>query len=189
MPPLNIPATGLVTDRLKLQALDTADAAELLQYQLDNRQHLQPWEPLRDDAFYTIEAIQRRIAGMVYQMSEGNALHLLIRDAQHQSVIGECNFTNIVRGPFQACHLGFSISASAQGKGLMYEALEHALDFVFETYALHRVMANYRPENVRSGKLLARLGFETEGTARAYLKINGQWADHVLTSCINDKMQ
>ncbi|WP_321878331.1 ribosomal protein S5-alanine N-acetyltransferase [Paraburkholderia bannensis] len=189
MSPLNIPATGLVTDRLKLQPLNPADAAELLQYQLDNRQHLQPWEPLRDDAFYTIEAIQRRIAGMVQQMHEGNALYLLIRDAQHQAVFGECNFTNIVRGPFQACHLGFSISASAQGKGLMHEALKQALEFVFETYELHRVMANYRPENARSGKLLARLGFETEGTARAYLKINGNWADHVLTSCINDKMQ
>ncbi len=25
-------------------------------------------------------------------------------------MVGECNFTNIVRGPFQACHLGFSQS-------------------------------------------------------------------------------
>lgn len=189
MSPLNIPATGLMTDRLNLRALSPDDASALLQYQIDNRQHLQPWEPLRDDAFYTVEAIQRRVANMAHQMSEGNALYLLIRDAQLHTVIGECNFTNIVRGPFQACHLGFSIAASMQGKGLMYEALEQALKFVFDTYALHRVMANYRPENIRSGKLLQRLGFETEGTARAYLKINGNWADHILTACINDKMQ
>lgn len=41
-----------------------------------------------------------------------------------------------------------------------------------------------QPHNQRSGQLLARLGFEREGLARAYLHINGAWADHVLTSLI-----
>lgn len=50
----------------------------------------------------------------------------------------------------------------------------------FTVLKLHRVMANYRPENLRSERLLARLGFEKEGLARSYLKINGSWADHVL---------
>jgi ribosomal-protein-alanine N-acetyltransferase len=46
-------------------------------------------------------------------------------------------------------------------------------------------MASYRPENERSGRLLARLGFECEGLAKAYLKIDGEWADHVMTSRLN----
>ena len=188
MSPQNFPATGLKTHRLILQKLGADDAAELLRYQIENRQHLQPWEPLRTDEFYTFGTIERRIASMVRQMSEENSLYLLIRSPESEAVIGECNFTNIVRGPFQACHLGFSVAAIAQGQGLMYEALERAIEFVFGTYGLHRVMANYRPENVRSGQLLKRLGFEVEGTARAYLKINGRWADHVLTSRINDKV-
>jgi len=47
-------------------------------------------------------------------------------------------------------------------------------------------MAGYLPHNERSGKLLDRLGFEKEGLARKYLKINGRWEDHLLTSLIND---
>ncbi|MNR55956.1 ribosomal-protein-S5-alanine N-acetyltransferase [compost metagenome] len=47
-------------------------------------------------------------------------------------------------------------------------------------------MAHYMPENERSGALLKRLGFEVEGLARDYLKINGAWRDHVLTARIND---
>jgi ribosomal-protein-alanine N-acetyltransferase len=43
-------------------------------------------------------------------------------------------------------------------------------------------MANYRPENERSGRLLQRLGFAREGYARDYLFIDGAWRDHVLTS-------
>lgn len=188
MSPQNFPDTGLKTHRLILQKLGAGDAVELLRYQIENRQHLQPWEPLRTEEFYTFRTIERRVASMVQQMSEENSLHLLIRSPENEAVIGECNFTNIVRGPFQACHLGFSIAANAQGQGLMYEALARAIEYVFGAYGLHRVMANYRPENVRSGQLVKRLGFEIEGTARAYLKINGSWADHVLTSRINDKV-
>jgi ribosomal-protein-alanine N-acetyltransferase len=33
---------------------------------------------------------------------------------------------------------------------------------------------------------LGRLGFEKEGLARKYLKIDGRWEDHLLTSLIND---
>ena len=90
-----------------------------------------------------------------------------------------------MRGPFDACFLGFSLDQKEQGKGLMYEALQVAITHMFDIEKLHRIMANYRPENIRSANLLKRLGFEEEGRARRYLKINGQWTDHVLTACIN----
>ncbi len=67
----------------------------------------------------------------------------------------------------------------------MRESLTVAIQHVFRDIGLHRIMANYRPENTRSEHLLASLGFEKEGLARSYLKINGSWADHVLTSLIN----
>ncbi|MGF6768609.1 ribosomal-protein-alanine N-acetyltransferase [Paraburkholderia sp. GAS199] len=181
------PAAGLRTERLILRCARREDAPDLLAFYLENRSHLQPWDPLRADDFYTVAALEHRLAGMEQQMSTDSALHLLIQHPAGDTVLGECNFTNIVRGPFQACHLGFSIAAKMQGRGLMYEALSRAIEFVFDSYELHRVMANYRPENVRSGRLLERLRFEIEGRARAYLKINGEWADHVLTSRINDE--
>jgi ribosomal-protein-alanine N-acetyltransferase len=122
---------------------------------------------------------------MAHQTSTGNALHLLMFEHEGERLIGDCNFTNIVRGPFQACHLGFSIASTFEGRGLMHEGLTAAIDYVFTSLRLHRIMANYRPENTRSESLLARLGFEKEGLARSFLKINGSWADHVLTSRLN----
>jgi ribosomal-protein-alanine N-acetyltransferase len=67
----------------------------------------------------------------------------------------------------------------------MDEALAAGLDWAFGELGLHRVMANYLPRNERSGRLLARLGFEREGYAREYLKIAGRWEDHVLTAKIS----
>ena len=174
------------TPRLILSTPAPDDAAAMLDYFRRNRQHLQPWEPDRPEGFYTIDGMTARIADMQGRMRQGQALHLLLRMPAMGDIIGECGFTNIVRGPFQACHLGFSLSHEVRGRGLMHEALRCALDVVFTELGLHRVMANYRPENARSERLLARLGFEREGLARAYLHIDGQWRDHVLTSLIAD---
>ncbi|WP_260433697.1 GNAT family N-acetyltransferase [Burkholderia cenocepacia] len=180
--------THLLTNRLSLRQANTFDATSILTYHLKNRDHLQPWEPLRVSDFYTLATQKQRLDIMSQQMQFGNALYLIIRCRESDRMLGECNFSNIVLGSFRACHLGYSISASHQGQGLMYEALNHAIPYVFEAYKLHRIMANYRPENIRSAKLLSRLGFDIEGRARAYLKINGKWTDHMLTSKINDKI-
>lgn len=177
-----------MTERVRLCTVSRADAEALVAFQIENRAHLQPWEPLRAPEFFTVTAAEQRLALMEQQMTDGASLHLLLRGRITGAVLGECNFTNIVRGPFQACFLGFSIGSRYEGRGLMSEALSTAIDHVFNQYRLHRIMANHRPENLRSGKLLAKLGFEREGLARAYLKINGEWADHVLTSRINPRV-
>ncbi len=182
-------AVAITTPRLQLRPATAADANALLHYHLTNRTHFKPWQPLRDDNFYTLAATEQRLLDMEGQMAAGNALYLLLWKADThdtQTLLGECNFTNIIHGPFQACYLGFSIDQASEGQGLMREALHSAIEFMFSHGNLHRIMANYRPENLRSGQLLQRLGFETEGRARAYLKINGEWCDHILTALIND---
>ncbi|MEW9809970.1 MAG: GNAT family N-acetyltransferase [Candidatus Symbiodolus clandestinus] len=185
MPAIAISTIKLKTDRLLLRPSDPTHALDLLQYYHTNREHLRPWEPLHPDDFYTLPKLKKRLLDRVQQMKEGNSIHFLLACRKSGVLKGECNFTNIIRGPFQACYLGFSIAQNAQGKGLMHEALSTAIDFIFSAYDLHRIMANYCPENQRSGKLLASLGFEIEGKARDYLKINGLWKDHILTSKIN----
>src|SRR3546814_9602763 len=81
--------------------------------------------------------------------------------------------------------MGYQIDAECEGRGLMTEALRLAIDFMFARFGLHRIMANYIPDNHRSGRVLERLGFEKEGYARNYLFIDGAWRDHVLTALIN----
>ena len=53
-------------------------------------------------------------------------------------------------------------------------------EFAFSTLGLHRLEAACIPENAPSRRLLVKAGFTEEGFARAYLKINGVWRDHVL---------
>ena len=56
----------------------------------------------------------------------------------------------------------------------------------FDELKLHRVEAACVPTNLASRRVLEKAGFALEGQARAYLKINGAWADHLLFGIVND---
>jgi ribosomal-protein-alanine N-acetyltransferase len=107
-------------------------------------------------------------------------------DEAPKRVVGVVNLSNFVRGAFQACTIGYSIDGEFEGRGVMRAAVELMVDYAFDALGMHRVMANYMPENERSGRLLARLGFVREGFAPKYLRIAGAWRDHVLTARVND---
>lgn len=93
--------------------------------------------------------------------------------------------SNIVRGVFQACHLGYSVAARYQGQGYMKRIVQHAIAYAFDDLRLHRIMANHMPSNTRSEGLLRSLNFEREGYAKSFICINGKWEDHVLNSLVN----
>ena len=105
-----------------------------------------------------------------------------MRLTNDEAPIAVVNFTQIFRGSFQACYLGFKISHQYQGQGFMQEAIAAAMEYMFVEKGIHRIMANYMPSNTRSASLLSRLGFVKEGYAEGYLSINGRWQDHILTA-------
>lgn len=157
----------------------------MARYRVANKEHLTQWEPTRTTQFYTKHFWQLQLDTTIRDFRAGTSICLAIMNKSEDEVLGVCNYTNIIRGTFAACHLGYGIAEKHQGRGLMFEALAHSTRYVFDVMRLHRIMANYLPRNERSGALLARLGFAVEGKARKYLKINGEWEDHVLTALIN----
>ncbi|WP_433738577.1 ribosomal protein S5-alanine N-acetyltransferase [Pseudomonas putida] len=171
--------------RLTLAILSPSQAALESDFYRRNQAHLAPWSPVRSDDYYSPERIRSRLAQQAMAFDEGYAVHFALLDRDDGQMIGACNFSGIVRGAFQACYLGYHICESRQGQGLMQEALEAGIGYMFETMNLHRIMANYIPGNERSARLLERLGFEREGYARNYLNIAGRWQDHVLTALVS----
>lgn len=174
----------LQTARTVIRLPEPVDAPKLLQYRVENREHLAPWEPLRAGDYCTLEQCSRAVTQVRDVAETGRGYQMVLFDPDEQEIRGSITLSSLVRGPFQACLLGYGIAARWQGQGLMHEALVATLGWAFGELDLHRVMANYMPRNERSAGLLARLGFEREGYARAYLKIAGKWEDHVLTARI-----
>ncbi|HSN19859.1 MAG TPA: GNAT family N-acetyltransferase [Usitatibacter sp.] len=149
--------------------------------------HLDRWSPPATPSFFTAAFWRERLAIAVEEFHAGRSARFVMQEkgAPDAPIVGTCNYTNIVRGPFQACHLGYQIARSHEGRGLMTEALRATNAFMFDVLRLHRIMANYRPENARSARVLERLGFRREGLARDYLFIDGAWRDHVLTALVH----
>ncbi len=117
----------LVTDRTVVKLLEPEDADKMVSFRIANREHLTRWEPKRSPEFYTTGYWEMQLRLSIRDFRNGQSVPFVIMDSSGSEVLGVCNFTNIVRGTFQSCHLGYAVSCTAEGKGIMMEALQPAI--------------------------------------------------------------
>jgi ribosomal-protein-alanine N-acetyltransferase len=188
----------ITTARLRLVAGDPGLAPAVYEFQRRNRQHFAPWDPPTAESFYTLEAQSLRVQLGLAAFHADTAYRYWMIDASRAGgarlpstdvdVIGSVHFSQVSRGAFQSAMLGYALDQSHVGQGLMTEAIVAGLEEMFSARVnLHRIQAAYRPENTRSGRVLERLGFRTEGIAPDYLFIDGAWRDHRITSLRNPR--
>jgi ribosomal-protein-alanine N-acetyltransferase len=117
-------------------------------------------------------------------MARDESFSFLIFDAGADTLLGGLTLGGIRRGVAQSGTLGYWMGAPHAGKGHMTRAVAAAVRFGFSTLRLHRIEAACLPENTASQTLLERNGFQREGLARGYLRINGAWRDHLLYALV-----
>jgi len=184
-PPVQI---TIETERTLARLACESDAAAILEYYTTNREHLKAWDPERPGYFYDQRFWKLQIRQNIDDFLADRALRLFLSPRNEpRLVIGNIAFSNFVRGVGQSCTLGYSIDAGHQGRGLMGEALAASIHYVFQNLHFRRIEANYMPKNLRSGKLLRRQGFVVEGYSRDYLRIDGEWQDHIRTALVNPR--
>lgn len=180
----------LRTDRLILKVLDPADAASTLAFAERNRDFLMEWEPKRGAEYFTLDYHRQLLEEEAKRMAEGLGYRFWMFPADEENrIIGSIALSNIVRGAFQSCHLGYRLDGTEQGKGYMTEGVRAVAAFAFEELRLHRIEANIMPRNQASLRVVKRLGFYEEGLAVKYLKINGGWEDHIHMVLRNPAME
>lgn len=175
------------TERLVLKVLEEGDASLVLDYYERNREFLRPWEPVRTEDFYQKAFHEKELREDLRKMEKGEGLRLWVfLKGEETRVIGAVAFNNIVRGVFQSCHLGYKLDREAVGQGYAREAVARGVRVMFEELQLHRIEANIMPRNISSRRVVESLGFEAEGLARKYLRINGVWEDHIHWVVLNE---
>jgi ribosomal-protein-alanine N-acetyltransferase len=165
--------------------LETGDAVALAAAVQRSRAHLEPWDPVRPDSYYTLEGQQEAIVDALARYAAGTMVPHVVLDEQGE-VVGRINLNNIVRGPFQSASVGYWLAVDATGRGLATAAVEALVTVAFADQGLHRLEAGTVPENTRSQAVLARCGFTRFGYAPRYLHIAGRWADHILYQRLAD---
>lgn len=176
---------GTVTLRTP-QPVDYQPWAEL---RAESRAFLTPWEPTwsRDDL--TRAAFRRRLKHYARDIREDLAYPFFIFRTADDALLGGVTVSNIRRGVAQTASIGYWIGRPHARQGHMTAAIRALIPFAIDTLSLHRVEAACLPTNVASMRLLEKCGFEREGYARRYLRINGAWQDHVLFALLSEDVR
>ncbi len=157
-----------------------ADYAEWASLRDQSKDFLTPWEPVWPIDDLTRPAFRRRLRRYARELRDDTSYPFFLFDSGTDKLIGSSIISNVRRGVAQSCSLGYWVGEMYSGKGHMTEAARAILPFIFDRAGLHRVEAACLPTNEPSRRLLKRVGFTEEGVARKYLRINGDWQDHLL---------
>jgi [ribosomal protein S5]-alanine N-acetyltransferase len=154
-----------------------------------SRQHLTPWEPQWTRDELARSTFRRRLRQYQRELRDDHGYAYLIFSEADAGLLGGLNVSNVRRGVAQAASLGYWMGAPHAGRGLMTETVRAAVQFAFTILGLHRLEAACLPSNIASARVLEKAGFQREGRARRYLKINGQWQDHDLFALLHDDLR
>jgi len=164
------------------------DAAALTDLLTTNRDFLAPWQPARNETFFSLDTQRELLADALDAYARGTALPLVIT-AEDGQPIGRLTLSGITRGAFQSASLGYWVSTSHNGRGFATAAVTDAITIAFQELALHRLQAEILPHNTASQRVLTRNGFVPFAVAPAYLNIAGSWQDHLIYHRINERWQ
>jgi ribosomal-protein-alanine N-acetyltransferase len=157
-----------------------SDHGEWSELRMKSREFLQPWEPTWPPDDLSKSAFRRRLAAYARDIDLDQAYPFFIFRQKDEALLGGITLSNVRRGVAQMGSVGYWIGLPHVRHGHMLAAVRTVAPFAFQRLGLHRLEAACIPENVASRELLLKAGFRLEGEARAYLKINGVWRDHLL---------
>jgi ribosomal-protein-alanine N-acetyltransferase len=153
----------------------------------ESRAFLERWEPTWEPDALTESAFRARVIRCSQEYASGIAIPLFLFARENDELLGGLTIGHIRRGASQSCMIGYWMGERHAGKGHMSAAIGLAIDHIFGRLNLHRIEAACIPENTRSIRLLEKAGFEREGYMREYLKIRGEWRDHLLYALVSNK--
>ncbi|OJF98746.1 GNAT family N-acetyltransferase [Pararhizobium antarcticum] len=171
------------THMLRLPRL--ADYRQWLALRSESRTFLEPWEPTWQSGDMSESAFRARVIRNEQEFASGQAVPLFLFSRADAALLGGITIGYVRRGAAQCCMIGYWMGERYAGKGHMAQGVQLVVPYIFSSLQLHRIEAACIPENQRSIRLLEKAGFQREGYLREYLKINGQWRDHLMFSLLS----
>ena len=164
---MNSPADPLPrsSGRITLRRLAPSDLSACQRYRQNSEAGLyQGWEPQSDaDA-------ARFLADMSHAtiFPPGEWVQLGIADCHTNALIGDVGICVDADG--QSAEIGFTVDLAAQGTGRGSEAVRETIALVFERTVVARIVAVTDARNLRSIRLLERVGMRRDATVDAMFR-------------------
>ncbi|MBK6922499.1 MAG: GNAT family N-acetyltransferase [Deltaproteobacteria bacterium] len=164
-------APTLELEAAVLRPLRASDAAALFDYLRDPAVTERTSYP--EPSLSLAEAIIAR-AHARWAAGEPSKWGLVVRDGD--VLVGTCGF-NEYSAAHRWAEVAFDLAQPQWGRGLMGAAATAVLGWAFAHDRIDRAQAYVRDDNLRSQRLLERLGFEREGCLRSFRVCRGQRRD------------
>ena len=123
-------------------------------------------EYLSKPEIYTFEPGQPVSLGeaekLAKERSQGRDFYAVVLK-ENKKMIGHLYFNQIKPREMMTWVLGYIFNPSYHRKGFASEAVRAIVEYAFQNYKAHRIMARCDPENPASWKLLEKVGFRREG--------------------------
>ena len=168
-----------------LRAPEARDYQEWADLRESSRAFLTPWEPTWASDELSRGAYKYRLRRYAEDARDDKAYALFVFRESDDALLGGATLSNVRRGVAQTASLGYWVGEQYSGLGYMTAAVRTILRYAWDDLDLHRVEAACQPDNTASRRVLEKAGFTREGQAKAYLRINGAWRDHLLFGIVN----
>jgi RimJ/RimL family protein N-acetyltransferase len=175
----------LETERLVLRKYDAKDLSDIVVYSSGSDFWLVrnlDWKPNLDDA-RTYWEKQCEIE----PEDDPPWLALVIELKDQEKVIGNTGIGVIAIGEDRQGTIGWLLGSAYEGLGYATEAAEALLKYGFLEMNLHRISARTALDNIRSWRVMERLGMRREAHFRQSHIIKGAWRDEVMYAILAEE--
>lgn len=139
-----------------------ADAPAIAAYYARNESAFARWGEARShDA--AVHASELAFAARRSSRTEAMFTSFLRTDEAQTTIVGLVFLSAMSFARAPTATLGYNVDAAYEGHGYASEAVACVLAYAAREFGIRHVLAYYACENIRSGALLARLGFATVG--------------------------
>lgn len=151
-----------------------------LQFYAKNKDSFDCYEIKKPDGFYTPDFQEKILKAEYENFIRGNSIRYFLFDERFpDDIIGCISFFDIKHSDFEQCVTGYKIDEEYRRMGYGTKMLSLATHIITHDFGIHRVEAYIMPSNKPSVRLAQNCGYEAEGIAKGYVRLNGEWIDHL----------
>ena len=176
----------LQQDNLVLRPLKLRDKKEWTKLRQRNQNWFRQWESTVPDEFSDGKASFYQIVKNLRVEAKAQRSLPFVMEID-KKIAGQITVANINYGSTRSAYIGYWIAEEFAGKGYTPLAVAMAIDHCFQILNLHRIEITIRPENLKSLRVVEKLGLRSEGLRPKYLHIDGDWRDHLVFAINKDE--
>lgn len=112
----------------------------------------------------SVAVTKQLLEGWAKEYDKSDYYHWMITLKEIDEPIGSLFASTVGRA--QSAHVGYCIGQKWWHRGIMTEALNAVIAYLFHEVGYHRIEAMHDPNNPHSGAVMQKCGMQYEGTAR-----------------------